>query len=555
MTDDMRAPLVTSDDSEREGEIPRPAMPLKTPDNIMRRLSDPHPKNSQYNNLEANDTSSDAIADDVTTLPTDETNSRYQLYNVNYYPRAIDDWRRSPVDVSPYSELWSSEDCFLDHSFFFNYVHEHRWHFLPWAIIFYCHFGVICIFLFAAVMTSKNYVGRWPINSTLVLFSFFLSFVFVFINIIQLFHFPKFYLKNGIWLGIVFIIAAVAIGILCGIRGQTSFALLMSILSLFYYFFSKNGISFSQVVVENIKSLFFKNFLFGIFYIIIFSLISIIYSYCAYYAADSSWYGIAYFFILVFYWWTSWCFGNIVYVVSAQLTAVSYFLDNTPSSPSNQLSKALSRAFSTNLGDSALTATLLPFIEWVRVIARKTPHYLHEELKVINETFANVIVKIYTPIFNLAVKLAQWIDEKLNYLDRRGLIYTAMFSIEVTEGSRRDAENSSKNFTNLLHESCVIDRVFAFKALNAATIAGFLNYGFANKMTRMYQFRYLGAGYGFFLCFGIFHLIRSHIRSIYETLFVCFVEHPTRMSEYNPDLATTLREEYERQVSDMMSLS
>jgi hypothetical protein len=277
-------------------------------------------------------------------------------------------------------------------------------------------------------------------------------------------------------------------------------------------------------------------------------IISVFGSIFVYYSASLGWNGIAYVPVIWAFWYLILLAGQIVYQLTAQLVALAYFTHESVMIGTGSVWK---RAFGYNLGISGFNALLLPFFQPFYFWAKLDPLELRFRLRAIPEKLAIVISNIFGVIHDIAVSICSMLDQELMYPNERGVIYSALFGITRSEGCRRVAEIDLRVYADLMSANCYADPLLGFMAEVLEIAMAILGWVVAAKLgdvveeESLLRIKRVGAALGFFVTFALLYILRTFVRAVIETLFICFYELPEQMSHYSADADAKIRKEYE----------
>jgi hypothetical protein len=348
------------------------------------------------------------------------------------------------------------------------------------------------------------------------------------------------------------VIAAVATvtGIVLAAYGSIGLLLFVALATACFHLLYSKGASYSAVMLRAVFARFFH--LPAVLILSVGLLLSVGISVLAgalvYYAASLNWNGISYVVVLWAFWFLILVVGHVVFEAAAQIVAHVYF---THDSAVATIGRALPRAFGRNLGVAGFDSLLLPFFQPFYFWAKLDPLDLRARLSALPETVAVVITNVFEVVHTIAVSVCGTLDRELTYPSERGAIYSALFGISRAEGCRRVAELDVKVYADLIGASCFVDQILGFAAdvLEIATaIVGWVAAGrigeALDEQPRL-ELKRVGAALGFFVAFAVLHIVRTFVRAVIETLFVCFYELPEQMAQFSPEVDACLRKEYE----------
>jgi hypothetical protein len=220
-----------------------------------------------------------------------------------------------------------------------------------------------------------------------------------------------------------------------------------------------------------------------------------------------------------------------VYPTPSGLGATWYFLNGTNYYPEYRVLESFKRAPTTSFR-SACIATLLLTIIWLLRI------FLYSR----SEKQGGLLRCLRL----CALCLLRGIDSCIGFVNRYGLIYCATFGVPFREGCRRWTELSFHEFVDLILRGSVIEQAAIYNFVLfvvGATLLGFRTATGAISQEKELA-RKLAAVGTLILTIAIFTIFQQPIRSISNTLFVCFAEAPNRLKSSAEELYDRLAEPY-----------
>lgn len=470
----------------------------------------------------------------------------------------VGQWSQIPNDQSAYSQYWSAPDAFEPQTFSKNSHAKAKCNDIFWVIFFLINFCAtvgLCAFLGLQIKdlpppeTPDTGDIRSLPTSTILKISGIALGVAILANVLHYCYAcfaSLIYIKWGMFIGTVLSIAFVILPILQGVYPVIIFPIFTIIMSLIFYCVSRKYFELSAAVLKKTTQIICQYpsiIVLMILETIVQVALSAGFVFMAYAIECLNWSSFIYIYLLLSYFWITLTVGYVVYMTCCGLGATCYFLTGTEYFPKHPVWESFKRASTTSLGSAALAGFLLAVIQTLKVLV---------EMKTNNDGKAGAAIAILRCI---AMCILAILEACIKWINRYALIYCSVYGVPFTEGCRRWAELSCKKFCNVLVSGCVINRCLSYNFLLFSVGAALLGYGLGHAIVKDDGdiCEVITCLVALFLTLAIFTVFDEPIRSISDTLLVCFCEAPQQLESSAHDLYTILAEFYGSSVHKRIS--
>jgi hypothetical protein len=272
--------------------------------------------------------------------------------------------------------------------------------------------------------------------------------------------------------------------------------------------------------------------------------ISVIYTLCFYGVVAALWSPWLYLYFLFSYFWVTLTIKYVVYMAVSGVFSTWYFLDDTEYYPSSPVSASFKRACTTSFGSAALAGFLLAVVHTLETIVKMTKQREH------------IIFKIIRCCAKCVLMIVRCFIE---FVTRYALIYCAAFGVPFVEGCRRFVELMCTRYADVLLGPLTINATLTFNQFLFALVTAFAGFGVSYAAFKGTDGSdYVGLAIitcvcGALFSFAIFSVLSQPTLTGCDTLMVCFLEDPDRLSSYTKPLADTLNSAYREGLSSRIS--
>ncbi|OHS97599.1 XYPPX repeat family protein [Tritrichomonas foetus] len=479
----------------------------------------------------------------------------YDPYNIHYQNVSVDQWQSIPSEQTDYSQYWETPECFLPQNFAKNTKKEHKCNDIVMAIVFLC-VVVLTIALFAWTWSKVPKSDDSPDSSSGTISSvdqklmwkcigtgLGVALLFNVLHDCYCFFAPIYYIKIGLWVGLIMSVIAVIVPLYYKIWLSVIFPIISLIFSICFYCMCKPYIKLSASIMKMVCKILCRYpsvFLVVLLQCVLEVVISLCFSLFIYAVAATDTSAVLYVYIVFAYFWITITLSYVIYMTISGVASSWYFLNNTEFMPSFPVLMSLKRASTTSLGSAAFAGLLVAIIELLKVFV---DHDLG--LDGIFGTIINILRCIVMCILRC-------LECCINFINRYALIYCATFGVPYREGCRRFTELRCNRFCDVIMSGCIISKVTDYNMLvfsiGACLTSYGLGYGFIKGDSVMAGA--LAAAFGFVFAFALFEILRQPFIVMSDTLLVCFVEAPENLKSSANELYEILKGYYGEHIGE-----
>jgi len=361
----------------------------------------------------------------------------------------------------------------------------------------------------------------WGLIAIYLVVAFLLSFVWL--------QLMKTYSSQLIWFTLIFgIVSWIAFAILLFAIQSTAggvIFLIFALLNILYVYLIRSRIPFSAVVLETVVE-FIQLFPAAIYYslasifvqgIWIFIWIIAVASLTSSFDQNNdgqNTQGVAYFFLLVSFYWTSQVIKNVVHVTTAGTFATWYFLYPT-NMPENPTKAAFKRAATTSFGSICLGSLIIAIVKAMKNMA--------ENGRRSNNTFARC----------LCICILQCLENLIQLFNEYAFTQVAIYGKTYCEAAKSTWELLKYRGFDLIINDNIISGVLGLGALLVGLITGAVGIIFSLFVFQL-DFWALWGIVGLLVGMGISMCAMEVIESSVCACFVCYCEDPEALQRTKP---------------------
>ena len=478
----------------------------------------------------------------------DEEEERKVVYDPKITEQRIEHWYQIPNDESEYSSLWSDESSFEASSFSENCKKINRYNDVVWGIAFLINFAVTLIIaiILSVKYKNSNYDPYEQYTTPLALKCLGIGAGFgIIINFLHLLYavlIPLIYIRFGIFISCVYIIAFVAVpSLITGNYVFFLFPLLMIVGAIFFFILGQRYAKFSASIFKQSCNLMFRYpqlIVFWILVVIIDSLINGIFSFLTFLVQANHWNNWFYLYLVFSFCWISVTFSYCAFMVASGVTATWYFLNGTMQFPKNPVLYSAKRAFTTSFGSAAcagLIMAILRLLDYIINIPVQTNHNVLNAIVQLLKCMAQCILAILRGCFHM--------------INRFSLCYVSIYGIPFKEGMRRWIELRTKRCVGSITSGITVERCLQYNMMIFVAGGSLLSYGISILIFgKESEGTVFVPVFTSFFAYGIFKLFEQPLIGICECLIVCFAEAPKLMKTSAYELYEVFLERYGEEV-------
>ena len=482
--------------------------------------------------------------------PAADPYASYDPYNIQYHQMSVNQWSQVPNDQSAYSQYWAAPDAFEPQTVSKNMHQKAKCNDVFWVIFFLANFAAtiaLCAFcgikfkdLPATSESGTSEIATIPTSTLLKMGGIALG-VAILANVLH-YCYATFasliYIKWGMFIGTVLSILFVIVPMLQGVYGFVAFPIFTIVFSVIFYCVSRKYFELSAAVLKKTTQIICK-YPSIIVLMVLETVIQVVLSggfiFMAYCIQCLQWSPWIYIYVLFSYFWITITVGYVVYMTCCGLGATWYFLNDTEYFPKHPVWESFKRASTTSLGSAAIAGFLLAIIQTLKALAQSGNGNSNGK-----GAAALAILKC------IAMCILACLESCIKWINRYALIYCAIYGVPFTEGCRRWTELSCKKFCNVLVSGCVINNCLTYNFLLFTVGAAILGYGLGCWLVKdeTNVCEIITCVVTAALTLAIFAVLEEPIRSISDTLLVCFCEAPQHLESSASDLYRTLADYY-----------
>jgi hypothetical protein len=375
----------------------------------------------------------------------------------------------------------------------------------------------------------------------------------VLILAVGIFGIPRFFVKLlPIAVALISVIA-MTVSIILESYGPIGFAIVVILVSVFYFFFGATSSQYTGVVLAHIQKRFLSWHILASLFValIVISFLAVFFGYFIWFVLIAQFSGALYAVALVFFWLTVRVFGEVIYQIVSHFAAINCFARGHSDFHGNiEPLNAIRRALFQNFGIACFNGIILPLVGPFYSCAHVTAEDLAVRLEFLPGGLGKIIARLYGCIHVRAVSTCMELDKRFEWPERRGSVYSAVYGVPRVEGCRRIAENAAMKYARVLDRLCCVDNLLGFAGLGMETVAGFLAWAVAGRLFHAddaseiddWAVRRIVGALGFFTAFAVLHILRLTVGGLVDTLFVCCVEGWSKL--HDPDFTDFLEAQY-----------
>lgn len=516
-------------------------------------------------------------------------NNEYDLRNIQYRPMTVDEWAQIPNDHSTYSQYWENPTCFEPEQFSNNMKVEKTFYDSNYAILFIINlFITIALVVFLAVNFKiemlKNIFTDDQINNsqtmkydtkediqqeTQVIYfnslriTLFLSILIgLCINIIHFLyaHFlSQFYIKFGMFIGLILSILSAIIFLSTGGIGQCIASIFILIISICWYCAIRARIPFSASIFNITTKLVLSNpsiLLFCFLETVLNVIVNCGYLFICLCTAVMNYSSFLYVYCVFSYTWITLTISYVIYMTGSGVAASWYFLHDTDYYPPSPTWSSFKRSITTSFGSCCYAGFILAVIEAMRVLINLIINLTNErrnntEIDRDDDRTGQICTQVFFAIFNcIALCILDLLEAFVSWITRYALIYCSIYGIPYKEGCRRWAELEFTRFVNVLIDGCVIKDAFSYNSIVFVVISGLISFPLSLlffKVGSVQNIMIVVLSVVFTFVGLVF--LNNPVITMSDTLLVCFSESPDTLKDKNFELYSVLCRAYTCQLN------
>jgi len=343
---------------------------------------------------------------------------------------------------------------------------------------------------------------------------------------------PAFYIKFGLWVGVIFVCVMMAIVAFVQDDGNVRISIFVCIAFILLLAFCvfccclKDFIEFTCMVFERTTQI-EKNspaiFLVVFIQIIIEFIANFIYCLAFLYIAVNNWSYLIYIYYLFSYYWVIITNYYVFFLISANLAANAYFLEGTEYFPESPVWDSVKRSTTSTFGSASFAGFIAALLTTLETIAEQLMKSDNSYVKIIG-CIVYCIVCCLQAIFH--------------HISRYGLFYVTVYNVPFLEGARRFTEISVKKFINTFMGESILSTSLTYNSfifmVFSIIIGVAIGIGYYEKFREenIVQAALLLVAYIIFtVMFTEVFLwcLLNPADTITYSLFICFTEFPERL--------------------------